>query len=710
MTKNKDNEKQHKYNTRSKQNMKKKKSSDDGSDDDFVLDNFIVFDDDKEEKFDFDKYREFLAERFPSKYSKERAKNCKNKSPKRADKSKTTNKKSKKQDKKKVEDDTHDEEENVKYTIVEKKKNKKKIEDDDDTPDDEDEDDTDEESDEDDEGKYSEFKIILNLDLPEDFDFDDDSDDSDYDDDSDEEEEEKKPKRKKKKNVNAREDDQEEEEEEDDEEDDEDKIKPAKNQEEYDNNTKALEKMEKMINKISDKEKENMMFKMMINRFDKLKEQHAIDKKNLTKKSKEKNTKKFKKMMREKELANDIKYFKNKLSLDEQEKLLNELTEMKKYYNDEKPYSLKLLETDIPVHYKAIAYRKINALKFMEPGAGEYYKIKHWVNKFMSIPFNQYKNLPISINDGVDKCSDFIVNAKKTLDDAVHGLDDAKLQIMQLIGQWITNPEAIGNAIAIKGPMGTGKTTLVKEGISKILGRDFAFIALGGATDSSFLEGHSYTYEGSTCGKIVDILIRSKSMNPVIFFDELDKVSNTPRGDEIIGILTHLTDTTQNSKFHDKYFSEIDFDLSRALFIFSYNDEKKINAILRDRMYHVKTEGYNADQKIIIANNYLLPKIRKQINFSDDDITIERDVLNYIIANHTSDEKGVRNFKRCLEIIHTKLNLYRLMKPGVNIFEKEDEKKKSLKIEFPINVTKEIVDKFIQSSRKGNESWRSFYL
>ena len=93
-------------------------------------------------------------------------------------------------------------------------------------------------------------------------------------------------------------------------------------------------------------------------------------------------------------------------------------------------------------------------------------------------------------------------NAKNTLDKSVYGMDDAKLQIMQLVGQWISNPSATGTAIAIKGPMGTGKTTLIKEGVSKILNREFAFIALGGATDSSFLEGHSYTYEGSLHGKI----------------------------------------------------------------------------------------------------------------------------------------------------------------------------------------------------------------
>ena len=264
-----------------------------------------------------------------------------------------------------------------------------------------------------------------------------------------------------------------------------------------------------------------------------------------------------------------------------------------------------------------------------------------------------------------------------------------------MLGQLITNPKAIGTAIAIHGPPGTGKTSLVKEGISKILNRPFSFIALGGATDSSFLEGHGYTYEGSLWGKIVQILIDSKCMNPVIYFDELDKISETPKGEEIAGILTHLTDTSQNSQFHDKYFADIDFDLSKCLFIFSYNDESKVNPILKDRMYRIKTAGYNQKQKTAISNNYLLPKIREQIKFSKEDIIIPDATINYIIDGHCGKEDGVRNLKRCLEIIYTKLNLYRLMKPGSNLFEED----MSLKVEFPFTVTKDIVDKLIKNSK-----------
>jgi ATP-dependent Lon protease len=407
--------------------------------------------------------------------------------------------------------------------------------------------------------------------------------------------------------------------------------------------------------------------------------------------------KQFKKMLRKKNSTNDLKYFKDHLSTDEQTAVLKELEHLNKLTITDKPYRLALLQSDIPQVFKAIALKKITNLRYMEPGAGEYYKIKNWVDTFMQIPFGRHCNLPLTITDGIEKCHDFMENAKSTLDSAVYGLNDAKMQIMQMLGQWIANPSAMGTAIAINGPMGTGKTSLVKEGISKILNREFAFVPLGGATDSSYLEGHSYTYEGSTWGKIVDILIRSKSMNPVIYFDELDKISETPKGEEIIGILTHLTDTSQNSQFHDKYFAEIDFDLSKCLFIFSYNDPLKVNPILLDRMYKIKTMGYPIKDKIVIAKQYLIPRIRYEVNFKDGDIIIPDGTLNYIIENYTEKEDGVRNLKRCIEIVYKKLNLYRLVKPGTTLFDKEN----TLAVEFPFTVTCDIINNLIKKDDSG---------
>ena len=418
------------------------------------------------------------------------------------------------------------------------------------------------------------------------------------------------------------------------------------------------------------------------------------------------NVKEFKTLLRKKNSTNDLRYFRRHMSPEEQQKVIQDLKQIHAVSIIQKPYRLTLLETDIPIAFKAIAMRKINSLRHMEPGCGEYYKVKNWVDTFMKIPFNKRKNLPLTIEDGIQKCSEFMEASKTTLDQAVYGLNDAKLQVMQMLGQWISNPAAMGSAIAIQGPMGTGKTSLVKEGISKILGRDFAFIALGGATDSSFLEGHSYTYEGSTWGKIVEIIIQCGSMNPVIYFDELDKISDTAKGEEIVGILTHLTDTSQNSQFHDRYFAEIDFDLSKCLFIFSYNDESKVNPILLDRMYRINTTGYNKKDKTQIAQKYLIPKICTQVGFREGDVVIPDSVIEHIVESYTEKEEGVRNLKRCLEVVHRKLNLYRLIKPDTALFEKE----LSLKVSFPFAVTNEVVDKLIKQSTEGKRANLSLYL
>jgi len=430
--------------------------------------------------------------------------------------------------------------------------------------------------------------------------------------------------------------------------------------------------------------------------------------KKLVKKARIKNAKHYHKLIHDdSQNTNEIDYFKKKLSNKEQLSIMKDLKEINSHINIEKPYRLSLLQSKIPANFKAMALQKLNVLKSMDPSDSEYYKMKNWVDTFMRIPFCKYKNLSVKLEDGLDVCHDFMENAKNKLDNCVYGLNDAKLQIMQMVGQWISNPGSLGTAIAINGPPGTGKTSLVKEGISKILGREFAFIALGGSGDSSFLEGHSYTYEGSSWGKIVQILIDSKCMNPVIYFDELDKISDTPRGEEIIGILTHLTDTSQNSQFHDKYFSGVDFDLSKCLFIFSYNDENKVNSILKDRMYRIQTKGYDAKEKLIIAKDYLLPKIREQVSFTAEEVIIPDETIQYIVSNKalTKDEAGVRNLKRCLEIIHTKLNLFRLVKPNTSLFNKD----MTLEVSFPMTVTKNVVDALIKNEEHQNQSMLAMY-
>ncbi len=436
------------------------------------------------------------------------------------------------------------------------------------------------------------------------------------------------------------------------------------------------------------------------------------DVKKLIRKSRHNNTKEYHKLVHnELNQTNELEYFKKQLSNSEQRSIMRELKSINETIYSNKPQRLALLQSSMENKYKAIAMQRINKLMAMDNTDNEFHKLKHWVDNFMRIPFGIYRNLSVSLKDGADVCNQFMVDAKTQLDQCVYGLNDAKTQIMQMIGQWVVNPSSVGTAIAIHGPPGTGKTSIVKDGISKILGREFAFVALGGCGDGSFLEGHSYTYEGSLWGKIVQILMDSKCMNPVIYFDELDKVSDTARGQEIIGILTHLTDVSQNSEFHDKFFSDVSFDLSKCLFIFSYNDESLVNPILKDRMYRIQTKGYDTKEKITIARNYLLPRIREQVCFGEEEVVIPDDTLKYIIgAEHLcKSESGVRNLKRCLEIIYTKLNLFRLVKPGSAVINVEEDYK-GLDIKWPFVVNRKEVDIFIKNKEPLNPTLLSMYL
>jgi len=207
----------------------------------------------------------------------------------------------------------------------------------------------------------------------------------------------------------------------------------------------------------------------------------------------------------------------------------------------------------------------------------------------------------------------------------------------------------------------THNTTLVKQGICKSLGLPFGFVPLGGVSDGSYLIGHSYTYEGSRWGRIIDILMACECMNPILFFDELDKVSDTRHGEEIINILIHLTDASQNTDFHDKYFADLPLDLSRCLVVFSYNNGDLINPILKDRMVTIKTNGYNNTDKRAIVKSYMLKEILDKYSFKTNDIIVKDDIIDEIIEK-TLEEKGVRNLKRSLEDIISTLNLERLMK------------------------------------------------
>lgn len=249
---------------------------------------------------------------------------------------------------------------------------------------------------------------------------------------------------------------------------------------------------------------------------------------------------------------------------------------------------------------------------------------------------------------------------RRVLSDAVYGHKNAKRQVERIMAQWM-NGEQTGYCFGFEGPPGVGKTSLAKKGLADCIidehgvTRPFGFIAIGGSSNGSTLEGHNYTYVGSVWGRIVDILMESKCMNPIIFIDELDKVSATEHGKEIIGILTHLVDTTQNNTFQDKYFNGIDIDLSKVLFVFSYNDPDKLDRILLDRIHRIKFDPLTLKDKLVIVRKYILPEIMKRAGLTEQ-VQIPDETVQYIINRYTY-ESGVRKLKELLTEIIGEINL-----------------------------------------------------
>ena len=400
---------------------------------------------------------------------------------------------------------------------------------------------------------------------------------------------------------------------------------------------------------------------------------------------------------------------------------------------------LKITESDIPyekrismmktdANIKSKAMEKLKAIKTSFQGDS---KAQSWLDGLLKLPFNIYSdnmilnfksNFLIQLNNNkldkalfsdndidnylnifdtnnirrleweqykVDKCN-YMKEIRATLDSVVYGHIEAKLQLERLFAQWI-NGNSKGAVLGLQGPPGTGKTSLAKNGLSKCLKdingnpRPFAFLPIGGSVNGSTLVGHNFTYVGSTWGRIADILMSAGCMNPIIFIDEVDKISHTEHGKEIVSILTHLTDSTQNDEFEDKFFSGIKLDLSKALIVFSFNDPDMIDPILRDRITIIETKPLSLKEKLTIIKDYMLPEICKDIGFNKHEIIISDSVITYLIETYTN-EAGVRKIKEKLVEIIRDINFNRFHN--------------HTKYMLPFNVTKECIKELFENKPK----------
>ena len=296
--------------------------------------------------------------------------------------------------------------------------------------------------------------------------------------------------------------------------------------------------------------------------------------------------------------------------------ILNNLEKVYEVTDNKTPRFFKIINSNLDPYHKKIALNKLHILETMQKTDSEYFKISQWLDTFIDIPFNIYKTPSYMDHNITNNPAKYLLDSRTHLDTVIYGQNKTKQHIIEIIAKMIRNPKTLGSVFAIYGEPGTGKTTLIKDGLSHIFGLPFIFISLGGAQDRSTLAGSNYVYEGSACGKIIQSLKQSKCMNPIFYFDELDKISSTDRGNEIINLLIHLTDYTQNSHFMDDYMDGIAINLSRATFIFSFNDNNKISPILLDRMEIIKFNSYSICEKMVIAREFLLPNIVKNV-FND---------------------------------------------------------------------------------------------
>lgn len=277
--------------------------------------------------------------------------------------------------------------------------------------------------------------------------------------------------------------------------------------------------------------------------------------------------------------------------------------------------------------------KEADKLTKLPPSSQEAFVIKNYLDTVLDLPWGKYTKAKLSLD-----------KAEGVLEKEHYGLKKVKERILEFLAVHILNPEIKGQIICLAGPPGIGKTSIAKS-IAKAMGRKYARVSLGGVRDEADIRGHRKTYVGAMPGRIITALQQAGSANPLILFDEIDKLCSDIKGDPSSAMLEVL-DSEQNNAFRD-HFLEVPFDLSKAVFITTANNVSAIPKPLLDRMEVIELPSYTAEEKFHIAREHLVPKQMKEHGLKATQLKITDAALNDIIAYYTK-EAGVRSLERSI--------------------------------------------------------------
>ncbi|KAI1301831.1 Lon protease -like protein, mitochondrial [Halotydeus destructor] len=341
------------------------------------------------------------------------------------------------------------------------------------------------------------------------------------------------------------------------------------------------------------------------------------------------------------EVEEKVKQQHRKYMLNEQLKVIKKELGLEKDDKDaiEEKFRKRLAELTVPKHVQEVIDEELNKLSFLDNHSSEFSVTRNYLDWLTSLPWGKYseENLELS-------------KAKEVLEEDHYGMDDVKKRILEFIAVSQLKGSTQGKILCFHGPPGVGKTSIARS-IARALNREYFRFSVGGMTDVAEIKGHRRTYVGAMPGKMIQCMKKTKTENPLVLIDEVDKIGKGYQGDPASALL-ELLDPEQNSNFLDHYL-DVPVDLSKVLFICTANVLDTIPEPLKDRMEMIEVSGYVAEEKMAIAQRYLIPQARKLAGVSEDNCTVSSDALPTLIKSYCR-ESGVRNLQKYIEKIMRK--------------------------------------------------------